>query len=153
MSRKDSLIADQRGAVAFEMPVIWFFLMFSLLLPLADVAMAAFQYISARAALRGFGQSIQYSPPPDVTNASSWTTAAIAKADPNYPISNFRLICGDSNVVCSTTNPDSTDPNKAKYYVYATNITLAPILLKSVVCSSSNPNPCTFTLHYSERFQ
>lgn len=148
MSRKDSFIADQRGAVAFEMLVIWFFLMFSLLLPLADVAIAGFQYISAHGALRGFGQSIQYSTPPDVTNASTWESAALAKADPNFPISNFQLICGDSQVACSATNLVSP-----QYYSYTTTVTLAPIVLTSVLCTSGNANPCSFTLSYSERFK
>jgi hypothetical protein len=168
MNRKDCFIADQRGVVAFEMPAIYLFLMFALVLPLADVAIAGFHYISARAALRAFGQSIQYSPPPDVTNASStstWVSTAVAKADPNYPIltSNFWLICGDgsfgsalpppSNVLCSNTNTASTDPTKPKYYLYATKITLAPLVLTRVLCTSGNANPCTFTLPYSERFQ
>ena len=153
MSHKHRFIADQRGAVSFEMLIVFAFLMFSLVLPLTDLAIAGFQYISAWQALRAFGQSIQYNMPPDVTNASSWTTTAMAKADPKYPISNFQLICGDSNVSCSTTNPDSTDPTKAKYYVYATTVTLTPMVLRSVLCTSGNANPCTFTLPYSERFQ
>ena len=89
MSHKNSFIADQRGAVAFEMPIVWLFLMMSLLLPLADVAVAGFQFVSAWEALRAFGQSIQYDPPPDVTNASGWTSSKLAKADPRYPINNF----------------------------------------------------------------
>ena len=47
-----TLLSDQRGAVAFEMPIVWLFLMMSLLLPLADVAIAGFQFISAWEALR-----------------------------------------------------------------------------------------------------
>ena len=89
MSHKNSFIADQRGAVAFEMPIVWLFLMMSLLLPLADVAIAGFQFISAWEALRDFGQSIQYDPPPDVTNASGWTSSKLAKADPRFPIQQF----------------------------------------------------------------
>ena len=82
------LLSDQRGAVAFEMPIVWLFLMMSLLLPLADVAIAGFQFISAWEALRAFGQSIQYDPPPDVTNASGWTSSKLAtQADPRFPIS------------------------------------------------------------------
>src|SRR5438105_1495592 len=150
MSKKGSFIADQRGAVAFEMIIVYLFMCFSLLLPLADVAIAGFQYISAWGALRAFGQYIQYAPPPDVNNASSWTSSALAKADSRFPISNFQLICGDSNVVCSTTNPDSIDPNKPKYYTYTTAVTLSPMVLKSVLCTGGN---CTFTLPYSERFQ
>jgi Flp pilus assembly protein TadG len=146
MSRKYSFIADQRGAVAFEMPIVYAFMMFSLLLPLADVAIAGFQVISAWQALRAFGQSIQYSPPSDLTvDTSSWASSAIAKADPRYPISNFQLVCGDNNVACSAAN--TAIP---KYYSYTTTVTLAPMVLKSVLC---NANSCSFTLPYSERFQ
>jgi hypothetical protein len=148
MRRKNSFIADQRGAVAFEMLFVFGFMILSLLLPLADVAIAGFQYVSAWEALRAFGQSIQYAPPPDVTSASSWTSSALAKAVPGFPISNFQLVCGDTKSVCSTTNTVSP-----KYYSYTTTVTLAPILLTSVLCTSGNANPCTFTLPYSERFQ
>jgi hypothetical protein len=148
VSRKDSFIADQRGAVAFETLIVWLFMTLSLLLPLADVAAAGFQFISAWEALRAFGQSIQYNTPPDVTNASSWESTALAKADPSFPISNFQLVCGDGGTACSTTNIASP-----KYYSYTTTITLAPMVLKSVLCTSGNANPCTFTLPYSERFQ
>ncbi|MBR0690085.1 hypothetical protein JQ594_29540 [Bradyrhizobium manausense] len=145
MRRKRSFIADQRGTVAFEMPFIYIFLILSLLFPLADVAVASFQYISAWQALRAFGQSIQYSPPPDVTNSATWASTSIAKADSSYPISNFKLICGDSSAVCSSGNTASP-----MYYSYSTSITLAPIVLKSVLCVGGN---CTYTLAYSERFQ
>src|SRR2546429_4046815 len=42
-----SLLSDHRGAVAFEMLIVFLFLGVSLLLPLADVAAAGFQFISA----------------------------------------------------------------------------------------------------------
>lgn len=150
MSLKRSLIADQRGAVALEVPIVYVFLILIVLLPLADLAIAGFQYISAFAALRGFGQAILYSPPPDVTNASSWESVALAKADPRYPITSFQLICGDSNAVCSSSN---SDPSQPKYYSYTTTVTLAPLVLRSVLCVSGNSNSCSFTLYYSERFQ
>lgn len=143
-----SFIAGQRGAVAFEMLIVFLFLGISLLLPLADVAVAGTRFISAWEALRAFGQSIQYSPPPDVTNASGWASSALAKADPNFPIPSIQLVCGDSNVACSSTNTASP-----KYYSYTTTVTLAPIVLRSVLCTSGNADPCTFTLSYSERFQ
>jgi hypothetical protein len=152
---KRSLIADQRGAVAFETIIVYIFLVVSLLLPLADIAIAGIKYISAKGALRAFGQSIQYDPPPDVTNVSSaWTSSALAKAGA-AGLQNFglQLFCGDSSLVCSTTNPDSTNPNKPKYYFYTTTVTLAPMVLSSVLCTSGNANPCSFTLSYSERFQ
>ncbi|WFU38802.1 hypothetical protein QA640_30955 [Bradyrhizobium sp. CB82] len=150
-SRTDAFIADRRGAVSFEMVFVYGLMMFSLFLPLADVAIAGFRYISAWEALRGFGQLIQYAPPPnlaDPSSVSSWSTSARAKADPSYPIPSIQLICGDSNAVCSSTNTASP-----KYYLYTTTVTMAPLVLRSVLCTSTNTNPCTFTLSYSERFQ
>ena len=138
-SGRRSFIADQRGAVAFEMPFVYAFLILIVFFPLADVAVAGFRYISAWQALRAFGQSIQYSPPPDVTNSSSWVSTAIAKADSTYPISNFQLMCGTA--VCSSGNTASP-----MYYSYQTTYTLTPIL----ACPGSS---CTYTLSYSERFQ
>jgi Flp pilus assembly protein TadG len=143
---KTSLIADQRGAVAFEMPIVFALMIFSLIFPLADVAISGFQFISAAQALRSFGQSIQYSPPSDVTNTSSWSTAAVAKADPSYPIPTINVICGTK--ACSSSNTASP-----MYYSYSTTVTLAPMVLKSILCTSTNANPCTFNLSYSERFQ
>jgi hypothetical protein len=140
-----TLLSDQRGAVAFETLIVWSFMMLSLLLPLADVAAAGFQYISAWQALRGFGQSIQYDKP-DFTNASGWTSGKLAKADPRFPIQQFRLVCGDANLDCSAGN--SASP---QYYSYATTITLSPIVLSAVLCTSSNANKCSFTLSYSEQ--
>lgn len=145
MRRKSSFAADQRGAVAFEMPSVLAFMLLSLLLPLADVAIAGFKYISAWEALRAFGQTIQYTPPPDVTNAGAWETTVTGKADPSFPISNFQLICGDTSTVCSSTNTASP-----KYYSYSTSITLAPLILKPVLCPGGN---CKITLTYTERFQ
>ena len=65
-----TLLSDQRGAVAFEMPIVWLFMMMSLLLPLADLAIAGFQFISAHQALRDMGQRTQYSTP-DATDPNS----------------------------------------------------------------------------------
>src|SRR5262249_12005455 len=131
------------------MPGVVLFLMMSLLLPLADLAIAGFQFVSAWGALRAFGQSIQYNPPPDITNASAWTSSALAKADPRFPIQQFQLVCGDTNpaTVCSPSN--SASPT---YYSYTTTVTLSPMVLSSVLCTSSNANHCSFPLSYSGRF-
>ena len=126
-----TLLSDQRGAVAFEMPIVWLFLMMSLLLPLADVAIAGFQFVSAWGALRTFGQYLQYNPP-DATNMSS----ALAKADPRFPISNFQVVSNNAAA-------------PVQYYSYTTTVTLSPM----VVPLCGNKNPCSFTLSYSERFQ
>jgi hypothetical protein len=145
MTRIESFIADRRGAVVFEMPIVYALLLFTLLLPLADVAIAGFQFISAWEALRNFGQYLQYNPPADVTNlnASSWMTTVHAKAQA-LRVSDPQVICGDNNSSCS--NPTASP----KYYSYTTTVTLAPMVLRPVIC---NANPCTFTLPYSERFQ
>ena len=145
---KDSFMADQRGAVAFETPIVISFLIFFLLLPLADVAIAGFQFISAWETLRAFGQYVQLHPPPDVTNTSSWTLPTTVAG---YPISNVQVLCGDTNAgaVCSSANV--TLPTK--YYSYATTVTLKPMVLSAVLCTSNNANKCSFTLPYSERFQ
>ncbi|MGY2805165.1 hypothetical protein [Bradyrhizobium sp. USDA 4506] len=142
---KRSLIADRRGAVAFEMLFVFAFLFLVILLPLADLALAGFQYIQAFAALRGFGQYLQYNQPTDVTSTSTWLTTvrSRASADPRYPMSDPNVICGDNQTGCSDA---SLSP---KYYSYTTTITFAPMVLRSVLCSSS----CTYTLSYSERFQ
>jgi hypothetical protein len=142
-----TLLSDQRGAVAFEMLTVWLFLMMSLLLPLADVAIAGFQFVSAWGALRAFGQYVQLHPPPDVTDTSSWTST-LPTPVAGYPISNVKVLCGDTNAgaVCSSANVALP----TKYYSYTTTVTLNPMVLRSVLCSA---NPCSFTLPYSERFQ
>ena len=147
MSHMKSFIANQRGAISLEMPAVVLFMMIFLLLPLADLAIAGFQFVSAWGALRAFGQSIQYNPPPNITNASAWTSSALAKADPRFPIQQFQLVCGDTNTVCSPSN--SASPT---YYSYTTTVTLSPMVLSSVLCTSSNANHCSFTLSYSGRF-
>ena len=143
-----TLLSDQRGAVAFEMLIVFLFVGVSLLLPLADVAAAGFQFISAWGALRAFGQYVQLHPPPDVTNTASWTLPTTVAG---YPINNVQVLCGDVNAgaVCSSTNV--TLPTK--YYSYTTTVTLTPMVLRSVLCTSSNADRCKFTLPYSERFQ
>ncbi|MGY4406886.1 hypothetical protein [Bradyrhizobium sp. USDA 3315] len=146
--RKASFVGDQRGAVAFEMPIVFVVLILAMLLPLADLAIAGFQFISAWQALRGFGQLIQYSPPPDVTNTTDWSTAARNKADSRYPIPSISVLCGSSTAsACAAGNLASP-----RYYSYGTSITLSPMMLRSVLCTSANANPCTYTLTYSERF-
>ena len=147
-----TLLSDQRGAAALEMPIVCLFMMISLLVPLADLAIAGFQFVSAWGALRAFGQYVQYYPPPDVTNTSSWTST-LPTTVAGYGISNVQVLCGDTNAgaVCSSSNV--TLPTK--YYSYTTTVTLAPMTpwLRPLLCTSGNANPCSFTLPYSERFQ
>ena len=142
-SYRKSFFANQRGAVAFEMLIVFSFLGVSLLLPLADLAAAGFRFVAAWEALRAFGQKIQYNPPQDVTNWASWKSALPTSVS-GYPINNLQVICGVSMAVCSATNSGSP-----KYYTYSTTVTVAPIILTAVLCPSS----CSYTLSHAERFQ
>lgn len=145
--RKRSFIADQRGAAALEMMFVYIILVSTLLMPLADVAAAGFRFVSAWEALRAFGQKIQYSPPPDVTAWAGWKSALPTSVS-GYPINNLQVVCSDSMAACSAGNSGSP-----KHYTYTTTVTVAPIVLRSVICRSGNANPCSFTLAYAERFQ
>jgi hypothetical protein len=147
VSRRVFFIADQRGAVAFEMLFVFFMLGVSLLLPLADVAAAGFQFVSGWEAMRALGQQIQYNPPPDVTSWASWKSALPTSVS-GYPINNLQVVCSDTMAVCSAGNSGSP-----KYYLYTTTVTISPLILRAAMCRSGNANPCSFTLSYSERFQ
>jgi hypothetical protein len=145
MSRMDSFRADQRGALAFETIIVYVFLISCLLLPLADVATAAFNYISAFQALRDMGQRTQYSPPSDVTSSASitsWTNSLPAKVG-NFPIT-AQVYCGAPGTVA----PCASGAPGPKYYVFTTSFSLSPLTpwLRSAFCST-----CTVT--YSLPFQ
>lgn len=140
--RGESFIADQRGAVAFETVLVYIFLVSFLLMPLADVAAAGFRFISAWSALRSFGQYIQYKNPPDPANPGTWVST-LQTTVAGYTIGNIQVMCGST--VCNSGNLGTTP----KYFTFSTTVTLAPIVLTSVLCA----NGCTYTLPYSERFQ
>jgi hypothetical protein len=148
--RIGSFVGDRRGAVAFEMILVYIFMVASLFMPLADTALATFQFNSAWAALRSFGQYLQYNPPPDVTSTSTWLSGLQTTVG-GYTISNIQVLCGNTSAGAACTSANDTWPTK--YYSYTTTVTLKPIVLKSVLCTSGNANPCSFTLPYSERFQ
>jgi Flp pilus assembly protein TadG len=140
-----SFVTDRRGASAFEMVVIYPFLLLGVMLPLADLAIAGYRYISAYQALQAFGQSLVYSPPDNLGDTGTWTTEAEGKAaDLDFSITNLQLICGDGGAACSSGNIASP-----KYFSFQTSVTLEPMVLSAVLCSNS----CTYTLNYSARFQ
>lgn len=141
-SRKRSFIVDQRGAVALEMPFVFIFLMFSLFLPLADVAIAGFKFISAHQALRDMGQRTQYSTPADVTDAASISTwqGSLPTTISGYTVS-ANIKCGEAGTPAPCLGTDFP-----KYYTFQTSFSLSPLVLGSVLCS-------TCTVNYSQRFQ
>jgi hypothetical protein len=144
VSHKKSFNADQRGAVAFETMIVYLFLVAFLLMPLADMAAAGFQFISGWAALRSFGQYVQYNNPLAPDGTVSWPTGLQTTVG-GYTIGNIQVICGDAGATCSSSNITSTP----KYFTFSTTVTLTPIVLTRVLCRSG----CTYTLNYSERFQ
>jgi len=137
-----SFIADQRGAVALEMPIVWLFMMLSLLLPLADLAIAGFKFISAHQALRDMAQRTLYNPPADVTSSASITgwQNSLPKTVDGYLVS-AQVYCGDPG-----TEAPCAGTTLPKYYTFETSFPLSPMVLKSVLCS-------TCTVKYSQRFQ
>jgi hypothetical protein len=139
--RKESFIADQRGVVAFEMPFVTILLIFSLLLPLADVAIAGFKFISAHQALRDMGQRTQYSTPDatDANSISTWQSSLPTTVD-GYTVS-ATIKCGDAG-----TAPPCAGTTFPKYYSFQTSFSLSPMVLGSVLCS-------TCTVNYLQRFQ
>jgi hypothetical protein len=139
--RKESFIADQRGVVAFEVPFVTIVLIFSLLLPLADVAIAGFRFISAYQALRDMGQRTQYSTPDatDANSISTWQSSLPTTVD-GYTVS-ATIKCGDAG-----TAPPCAGTTFPKYYSFQTSFSLSPMVLGSVLCS-------TCTVNYLQRFQ
>jgi len=137
-----SFISDQRGAVALEMPIVWLFMMMFLLVPLADISIAGFRFISAHQALRAMGQRTQYSTPDatDPNSITSWKGSLPATVD-GYPIS-AKVYCGDPG-----TEAPCAGATWPKYYIFSTSFTLSPMVLPvSVLCRSC-------TVNYSQRFQ
>jgi hypothetical protein len=143
MSRKKPFIRDQRGAVALETLIVYPVLVACLLMSLAEMAIAGFQFASAWAALRSFGQYLQYYNPLGPDGTVTWRPGLQTTVG-GYPISNIQVICGDARVACSSSNTISP-----KYFTFTTTVTLTPIVWRVALCRPS----CTYTLRYSERFQ
>ncbi|MGY3492302.1 hypothetical protein [Bradyrhizobium sp. USDA 4502] len=123
------------------MPFVYVFLIVSMLLPLADVAVAGFKFISAYQALRDMGQLTQYSTldATDSTSISTWQSSLPTTVG-GYTIS-ATIKCGDAG-----TAPPCAGTAFPKYFTFQTSFSLSPIVLGKVLCS-------TCTVKYSERFQ
>ena len=137
-----TLLSDQRGAVALEMPAVVLFMMIWLVVPLADLAIAGLRFISAHQALRDMGQRTQYSTPDatDPDSITNWKSSLPTTVD-GYPI-NAKVYCGDPG-----TEAPCAGTTWPKYYTFTTTFTLSPMVLPpSVLCRSC-------TVNYSQRFQ
>jgi hypothetical protein len=131
------------------MPFVFGFMILVLLLPLADMAIFGFKYVSAWGALRNFGGYLQYNPPPDVTDTSVWESNLQTSVS-GYDINNIQVLCGDSgtSAVCNSANV-SLSPVKFFSYTTSFKITpMTPFLKQALPCPQDG---CILT--YSERFQ
>lgn len=134
-------IADQRGAVAFEMPFVYGFLLLALFLPLADMAIAGFRFISAYQALRDMGQRTQYSQldTTDPSSISAWQGSLPTTVD-GYTVT-AAIKCGEAGAA-----PPCVGTDFPKYFVFQTTFSLSPFILGSALCTSC-------TVSYTQRFQ
>jgi hypothetical protein len=131
--------------------------MWFLLLPLADLAIAGFQFISAHQALRDMAQRTLYNPPADVTTPTgiaNWTNSLPATVD-GYTVT-AQVYCFNPVTLKFTPAPCASDPPgtaSPKYYAFLTSFTLSPMTpwLGSAF-SSICPNS-TCPVNYSQPFQ
>ena len=153
------LLADRRGVAAFETVVVAAFLLFFLLLPIADVGVAALRYMQVRQAMRDLGALVQYNQPPDLTSVGTWTlpttTVGTFSVTINtvFPASenriNITVSCGPPPVngteagrAC--TSADLTNTSTPKYVWMGAVVKLNPIVIKTI--SGGN-------ISYTERLQ
>jgi Flp pilus assembly protein TadG len=158
-----SLLADRRGAAAFEFIIIAAFLIFVLLLPIADVGVAALRYMQVRQALRDLGALVQYpgNQPPDLTTVSADTWTTLPKTMGTFSVTidsvfpagenqiNITVSCGTPPTTGAAAGPactsaDLSNPSTPKYVWMGAVVKLNPIIIK------------TFTggnLSYTERLQ
>ena len=130
----DKAWQDRRGVAAMEAGIV-FLLLIGLLLPVADFAVAALQYVGAYQALRDMGAYAQVHPPKDVTNLAGWSLPTIS----GYT-GTTQVLCGAAGTVCSAANSGSP-----KIFSFTTTITITPMFLTGLAG--------TQTIAYSERFQ
>jgi hypothetical protein len=128
------------------MPIVWLFLMMSLLLPLADLAVAGVKFISAHQALRDMAALTLYEPPADLTSSTgiaNWTNSLPTVVD-GYTVTPH-VYCGNPGTLapCASDPPGTASP---KYYTFTTSFTLSPMVLGKWLCS-------TCTVNYSQPFQ
>jgi hypothetical protein len=157
-----SLLADRRGVAAFEFLIVAAFLLFVLLLPIADVTVAALRYMQVRQAMRDLGALVQYNPPGDLTNVgTTWTTLTTLHPKVGtftvtigtvFPTSenqiNITVSCGTpvdgaaAGPACTST--DLTNHSTPKYVWMGAVIKLNPIVIKTITGGN---------VDYTERLQ
>ena len=137
--REAIFVEDRRGAVSFEMIIVFAVVMFSVLLPLADLAVAGFKFISAYQLLRDIGQHAQFAPPDDAANGvAAWRSSI------GLPMTTADGYTVAGDVHC--TGDCASGASVSKYYTFTATFALSPIVLGNVLCSSCS-------VSYSQPFQ
>jgi hypothetical protein len=145
------LLANRRGAAAFEFVVIAAFLLFVLLLPIADVGVAALRYMQVNQAMRDLGALVQYpqNQPPNLTtvSAATWTTLPAAMGTfavtfgTGFPTVtnqiNITISCGTPPTTGAAAGPactsaDLSNPSTPKYVWMGAVVKLNPIIIKTI---------------------
>jgi Flp pilus assembly protein TadG len=144
------LLADRRGAAAFEFILIAPLLLFVLLLPIADVGVAALRYMQVRQAMRDLGALVQYpsNQPQDLTTVSSdtWTTLPATMGTFSVTIGsgfpagenqiNITVSCGTPPTTGAAAGPacnaaDMSNPSTPKYVWMGAIVKLNPMIIKT----------------------
>jgi hypothetical protein len=156
------LLADRRGVAAFEFILVAAFLIFFLLLPIADVGVAALRYMQVKQAMRDLGALVQYNQAPDLTNVGSWTLSTTTVGtfsvaiNTVFPTSenliNITVSCGpppmpgqpppQQHLTC--TPSDLTTTSTPKYVWMGAFVQLNPIIIKTLTGGN---------IGYTERLQ
>jgi hypothetical protein len=156
-SHKKSLIANQRGAVAFETVIVMALVLFPLFLSLADLATAGFQFLSGWQTLSSFGEYAQnyaQNNPPDYSNISAWTSNLQTSWTVNgrttgVNSTTLQVTCGDANPPSPCSQSNNDPPRR---FLYTTTVNLSLMWL-GWAFSCSNNTPCPKTLQHSEPYQ
>jgi Flp pilus assembly protein TadG len=157
------LLADRRGVAAWEFIIIVPILLFALLLPIADVGVAALRYMQVRQAMRDLGALVQYptNQPSDLTTVSADTWPKLPTTMGTFSVTigsvfpagenqiNITVSCGTPPTTGAAAGPACTsanlsNPSTPKYVWMGAVVKLNPIIIK------------TFTggnLSYTERLQ
>jgi Flp pilus assembly protein TadG len=153
------LLADRRGVAAFEFVVITAFLLFALLLPIADVGVAALRYMQVRQAMRDLGALVQYNQPSNLmaVSAGTWTLPATmgtfsVTVGTRFPTVenqiNITVSCGTPTSGAAAgpacTSADLTNTSTPKYVWMGVFVKLNPIIIKTLTGGN---------IGYTERLQ
>jgi hypothetical protein len=131
---------DCRGVAALEFSVIVTLLVL-LLMPITDFARAASQYLQAYQRLREVGAYVQYNPPPDPNNASTWE-ANIATL-----ISQFGITNGSVTIQCASgSNCQASLGTRA--ITLSGTITIAPIFANFVPPALAGGHQVSYTENF-----